>query len=120
MPAGKAATIDVAVQELTVRLTVLRVTVGDAKLVPVIVIVLAARFAAAFSTVGGTTTLAKLKEENDDSAAISRMALRWSIFIFMTLDFLKFSAFQFGAETGNHPHKAHQECVSFRLTRGSS
>ena len=53
MPAGNVATIEVALDEVIVRLLLSRVAVGAAKLLPVIVKVLAATLATALSTAGG-------------------------------------------------------------------
>jgi hypothetical protein len=78
MPGGNVATIEVALDEVIVRLTLLRVTVGAEKLLPVIVNVLVVRLATALSTTGA---FAKADCEKDARAAMSRMVLKLWTFI---------------------------------------
>jgi hypothetical protein len=78
MPGGNVATIKVALDEVMVRLMLSRVTVGEAKLLPVIVTVLAVRLATALSTTGA---FAKAVCEKDDKATTTRMVLKLRILI---------------------------------------
>ena len=75
MPGGNVATIDVALDEVIARLMLLRVIVGAAKLLPVIVTVLAVRLATALSTTGAFAKAECEKHEDTTKAPITAIAL---------------------------------------------
>ena len=71
IPAGSVATIDVALDELTTRLMLSRVTIGPDKLLPVIVNVVRLEFATALSTENAFAKVTCAVAENASAARMS-------------------------------------------------
>jgi hypothetical protein len=84
IPPGSVATIDVAVDEVTTRLMLSRVTVGPDKLLPVIVNVWAVKFATALSTAGAFAKATCAVAENASTATTSVILERDLRFDFFT------------------------------------